>query len=640
MRGHRGEQTSLPFCVASRSRSHHAALRSPGERFEYGTAGFRCCASRLACVAFRCGALAAARSASLGGAPTGLVVTASHNPEDDNGIKLVDPSGEMLSARVLTNLLCSCSVPLFLSCSRAAAVQVDWEATAEAVVNSEGSGALRDALSACFALTAAAPATPPPRPTVLVARDTRPSGEALLAAAQAGAASLGADVHPLGQLTTPSLHLAVHSASRRFASATLDGSSSPAAAQPTHASSFAAHVNRLAAGFSALVGCIAPPVPAGTGDSFSLPQLQLDCAHGVGAAAADAIRRHPLCEAAGLSVGLRCAEPLPGRLNAACGADFVQKRRVAPDWSGGGSGGGGGAFGDNSDGPPPQPQQPVWCASLDGDADRIVFYSLDANGRVARLIDGDKTAALVTLHLAQLLAPLRDASHPRLSFRACRTAYANGAVGSYLAAAAPGAEQVVARTGVKHLAAAAAAADVGVYWEANGHGSVHFSAAARGAFAAAAASPSGSDRPDDSSAVSRAAAAAAALSSIDALVNPAVGDALSTLLLVIALLRARAMTFESFDALYADLPSAHRSVRVPSRSAFVTAAHDEQVLVSPAGCGDAIAAAVRARGCASARAFARPSGTEDLVRVYAEAGAQGDADELADAVAAIVVAHA
>ena len=37
----------------------------------------------------------AARSMMLGSA-TGLVVTASHNPAEDNGVKLVDPSGYML----------------------------------------------------------------------------------------------------------------------------------------------------------------------------------------------------------------------------------------------------------------------------------------------------------------------------------------------------------------------------------------------------------------------------------------------------------------------------------------------------------------------------------------------------------------
>jgi len=48
--------------------------------FDYGTAGFRTHASRLLPVAFRCGALAAARSFARGGAATGVVVTARLRP--------------------------------------------------------------------------------------------------------------------------------------------------------------------------------------------------------------------------------------------------------------------------------------------------------------------------------------------------------------------------------------------------------------------------------------------------------------------------------------------------------------------------------------------------------------------------------
>lgn len=50
----------------------------------------------------------AARSMATGAA-TGLVVTASHNPAPDNGVKLVEPSGYMLqqSWEVLCGLFCS-----------------------------------------------------------------------------------------------------------------------------------------------------------------------------------------------------------------------------------------------------------------------------------------------------------------------------------------------------------------------------------------------------------------------------------------------------------------------------------------------------------------------------------------------------
>ena len=44
------------------------------------------------------GLLAVLRSRACGGKRIGVMVTASHNPERDNGVKLVDPHGEMLEA--------------------------------------------------------------------------------------------------------------------------------------------------------------------------------------------------------------------------------------------------------------------------------------------------------------------------------------------------------------------------------------------------------------------------------------------------------------------------------------------------------------------------------------------------------------
>jgi phosphoacetylglucosamine mutase len=80
-----------------------------GRSFQYGTAGFRTKGELLDSVMFRMGLLAVLRSRSKGNEKTnsfdmkgltiGVMVTASHNPEEDNGVKLIDPEGEMLASQ-------------------------------------------------------------------------------------------------------------------------------------------------------------------------------------------------------------------------------------------------------------------------------------------------------------------------------------------------------------------------------------------------------------------------------------------------------------------------------------------------------------------------------------------------------------
>ena len=60
---------------------------------KYGTAGFRADASLLHEVMTRCGMLMAVR-----GLDGGIMITASHNIDTDNGVKLIAENGEMIDA--------------------------------------------------------------------------------------------------------------------------------------------------------------------------------------------------------------------------------------------------------------------------------------------------------------------------------------------------------------------------------------------------------------------------------------------------------------------------------------------------------------------------------------------------------------
>ena len=168
-------------------------------------------------------------------------------------------------------------------------------------------------------------------------------------------------------------------------------------------------------------------------------------------------------------------------------------------------------------------------------------------------------------------------------------------------------------TGVKHLHHAAERYDVGVYFEANGHGTVLFSQETIDNFA---------NHQPQSPAQSR---ALEHLVSLTELINQTVGDALSDMLLVEVVLSHKSYSGVEWDSLYVDLPNRLVKVVVSDRNAFKTE-DAERRLVSPAGLQEKIEELMhRFQG---GRSFVRPSGTEDVVRVYAEATIKPQADGL------------
>ena len=254
---------------------------------------------------------------------------------------------------------------------------------------------------------------------------------------------------------------------------------------------------------------------------------------------------------------------------------------------------------------------------MDGDADRLIYYYLD-DGAKFRMLDGDKITTLVASFIMRLVkdAGLEN-TQEKIKVGVVQTAYANGSSTKYLSEVRGRAavERIDAYpmqrlpvtcvpTGVKHLHHAAAERyDIGVYFEANGHGTVLFSPSAQRTIATHEPSTTAQ------------AAALGRLKDVINVINQTVGDALSDMLLVEVALYHMSYTVEAWDKLYSDLPNRLVKVKVGDRNAFVTE-DAERRLVRPLGLQAKIDEHVRKTG---GRSFVRPSGTEDVVRVYAEA---------------------
>ena len=292
-------------------------------------------------------------------------------------------------------------------------------------------------------------------------------------------------------------------------------------------------------------------------------------------------------------------------MNDCCGAEHVQKQRLPPK-----------NLSRRDLGVPN-----LRGCSLDGDADRLVYWFHGPN--TFEIVDGDKIASLLAVFIASELA----AAQPLIgkpSLGVVQTAYANGAAAAFLRERSVGV--AFAKTGVKYVHHAAEAFDVGVYFEANGHGTVLFAPDLLDQLRRLRGSKHNRDPPRATLAIRR-------LSAVANLANQAVGDALADALLVEAILCVTKTSIEGWDAIYADLPSRQLKQKVKSREALKPNANETRLL-SPTNLQDAIDAL--AAKAPNGRAFVRPSGTEDVVRIYAEARTRADADALATACARAV----
>ncbi|CUI14389.1 unnamed protein product [Bodo saltans] len=119
------------------------------------------------------------------------------------------------------------------------------------------------------------------------------------------------------------------------------------------------------------------------------------------------------------------------------------------------------------------------------------------------------------------------------------------------------------------------------------------------------------------------------------LLSQVCGDALGDTLAVIIALQRLGWSSEDWLKMYSDLPSAQLKVIVPFPKR-IQCTPDEQQALAPAGLQKEIDDAVARCGDSAARSFVRPSGTEPLVRVYAEASTKATVDSLSAEVETLV----
>ena len=127
---------------------------------------------------------------------------------------------------------------------------------------------------------------------------------------------------------------------------------------------------------------------------------------------------------------------------------------------------------------------------------------------------------------------------------------------------------------------------------------------------------------------------AAEILALNDLINAAVGDAISDILLVEVALVRRGMDLVQWHRIYEDLPSRQLACPVKDRFAIVTEDSERRVS-EPKELQLAIDSIV-ARFPGS-RSFVRPSGTEDIVRIYAEAPDAAQTEELANCIRQVVL---
>lgn len=259
--------------------------------------------------------------------------------------------------------------------------------------------------------------------TVICGRDTRKSGEYLLDLAIKSVEIMCANVVNLNEVTTPLLHHVV----RQF--------------------NIPDSKYKDIEGYYRMLGtAFAETIRGHEVEALTREPLFVDCANGAGQLVIDRLQS-AVCGLLKL-VGFNTSRE---NLNNFAGANYLYTQKAIPS------------------GYTVERALGKRLCSLDGDADRLLYWRINPADNSLDIMDGDKEMALAALWVRK---QLDDLGLEGVTMGVVKTAYANGASNVYMKEHSI--PVVLAKTGVKHLHPLAEQFDVGMYFEANGHGTVLF----------------------------------------------------------------------------------------------------------------------------------------------------------------------
>lgn len=246
------------------------------------------------------------------------------------------------------------------------------------------------------------------------------------------------------------------------------------------------------------------------------------------------------------------------------------------------------------------------------------------NSEDLKIIEGDHLVCLFAQTLKFLLNKLSKSLQSKflsdIKIGIVCTAYSNGAFMNYIKNCL-NFPLILAKTGVKHLHHKAKNFDLAIYFESNGHGTIFYQDSIK-------------SKIEKLNCFIESSVDSQTLELIQiflSMFNRTTGDSLSAFLATECALKLMNMNLLEVYDMYKQYESINTKVVVKNKHIFLPN-EDDSRLLEPKEVQDYIDELAVKYTDADVRCFVRPSGTEDIVRIYAEANSIEKAKEVMDLV--------